>query len=147
MAPDATGRGSVAFHAKAGGYSVNSTSSSSTPYSRAISAALITPVARARSYRLASSNMMSSVMSKGPAFLLLQALAISLSLAIQMVSSDVFVFNGERAQRVGDFHHVFHEEFEDLAALEVRRRKWKSHISFAAHAAGEIGMQQRHTCQ
>eukprot|EP01137_Pigoraptor_chileana_P026090 Opistho-2@96541 len=85
-APDGIRRGRVAFQASAGGYSVNNTASVVTPYRPAISAGVITPEARTRSNSAGSSNMMSRVMWNGPAFLLLQALAISLRRVIRLLA-------------------------------------------------------------
>src|SRR5262249_11226971 len=106
-------RGSVAFHAKAGAYSVKSTSLGSTPYRLAINPALITPVARTRSKSSLSSNMMSSVTSNGPAFLLLQAFAMSFSFAM----SHRFVLDRKHLQRIVGLDHVLQGEFVDRPAL------------------------------
>src|SRR6185295_16921877 len=137
MSPDDTSRGMVALNALPAGYSVNSTSSGRTRYSRAKSAGPSTPVARTRSYRSRSSNTTSSVISNGPAFLLLHALAISRMRG----TSDRLVFDGKGRAGIVDRHGVKDGEAIGRRRFDVGRRVRKGHVALLAEASRKIDVQ------
>src|ERR1700754_5039470 len=98
----------------------------------------MTRVLRTASKDFASSNITSIVISNGPAFLLLQALARARSLAM----SDALVFDGEHAQRIVGLDDVPQRELVHRAALDVRWRERERHVAFLAQPPGKIGVEQ-----
>src|SRR5687768_18357090 len=99
----------------------------------------MTRVRRTFSKVAASPNVMSSVSSNGPAFLLLQALAMSRSLGMGLHR---LVFDRKHLQRIARLHHVAQRELVDRAALDVGGREREGHVALLAEPAGEIGMQK-----